>query len=105
MSEETEIKFTCSVCGIEFDPDPDSIVETGISPVFANDVESSEVQEEIQDTKEMLSSLERATPEELRAFGITPDQREAMLRGEEATGADCICIACQDRMLSEQDEE
>jgi DNA-directed RNA polymerase subunit RPC12/RpoP len=96
MSEE--IKFECSQCGKQFDPDPDSMVELHW--------ESKQVQvDEVADglTTEELRSM---STEDLREFGLTAELRERMLRGEEVTaGGMCICIECQDRLAEEAEPE
>jgi len=40
---------------------------------------------------------------ELKERGLTPEDRDKLLNGEEITvGGMCICQACQDRMAEEQ---
>lgn len=102
MSDE-EIKFKCEECGKEFDPEPDSMVELhlkGECPCCVDGVSEEELEEMIESgeaiTAEKLSTM---TEYELSEVGLTVDQRDALLRGEEMTiGAACICQECQDRM-------
>jgi len=96
-----EIQFTCSECGKQFPADPDAMVEMHMGvearPSWEADklTESGEAIEAID--------LEQATPEDLKAAGITPEQRDALLKGENVTvGGVCICRECQDRLGEEQ---
>lgn len=91
--DNEEIQFLCSVCGKEFDPDPDTMVEFHLTPVRvrANDEIEALTLDDIRD----LDS------DDLQEIGLTEEARDAMLRGEETTVGGCICIACQDEALEE----
>ena len=96
--------FTCAVCGCHFEPDPRTVCESGISPVCENgcDCDAGEVEGEIPSYS--IEEFMEMSKEELASFGLTPEHREAMLRGEEIGGlATIICLECQDKALTEQE--
>lgn len=94
MSESDEVKFTCSVCGKEFEPDPNTMVECGFEVV-------REATDEEVENLLSKSELEEATPEELHYMSLTQDMKEAMMRGEDVTTAACICLECQDELAKD----
>lgn len=100
MSEE--LMFTCEICGKQFPPDPDTMVEAGLSPVLIP--EGSEPPADLEFIPK--EDLEFASEETLAEMGLTPEQRDALLRGEEVTtGGMCICAECQDAALKAEGGE
>lgn len=95
-----DIKFTCSECGQEFEPQPDTMFELEFGPVALTEEEA----EALDETGQAISreDLEQASDEELLEWGITGQERDAMLDGESvATGGICVCLDCQDRLSGE----
>ncbi len=98
---EEEIKFTCSVCGKEFPADPDTMVEVGFSAMQLKEGEESPEECEAIGKDELESMGEY----QLSELGLTPEIREKLLRGEDVTtGAECMCLECQDKMLEDESE-
>jgi hypothetical protein len=98
-----EFLFTCSECGRQFEPNPDSVVESGLSRVcISKEDEAQAIFGEEQITSDNLSE---ASDYHLAEIGLTPIMRGRLLAGEEfvATGAICICLECQDRLLEDQE--
>jgi len=93
-----ELQFTCSECGKQFDPDPDSMVEVHWSAAV---VPEEQAEEMVSVTPE---ELETKSDYELQEMGLTPEIRDKLLSGEEdvTSGGICICRECQDRMEAEQ---
>lgn len=100
MSEE--FLFVCSECNSLFPADPDAIVETGLSRSCGPDDDADEDCEEVSCSAEALQDMSEY---ELSGLGLTPEIRARLLNGEEfiETGARCICLSCQDRLLREQE--
>lgn len=96
-------QFTCEECGRRFDPDPDTMLESVLSPVLLpEDQAAREIEEGLALSAEDLA---KADASELKALGLTPEQRDALLRGESvAAGGICICKECQDRLADEQED-
>lgn len=95
-----EIKFKCDECGKLFDPDPDSMVECHLSPEVVSHEEAEAYEAEGGITPEQLAAMDETA---LREIGLTADQREKLLNGEDITsGGMCICVECQDRLDEEQ---
>lgn len=94
MSEE--VQFTCGECGKQFDPDPDAMVEWNIAPVWVREEDAEEgiPPEELKEMQEC----------DLKAIGITPEQRDALLRGETIAMGGCVCRECMEEMVQQQDE-
>lgn len=91
-----DIKFKCEECGKEFDPDPDTMRELHIG--------SELVPEEDTTISELPSPEELSSMSEfhLSELGLTTDDRDKLLRGEDVVvGAICVCKECQDRLASE----
>jgi len=96
-------KFKCSICGKEFDPDPDTVSEVGFSAVPSNSIE--EAQQLLDDgdafTDEQLRDMNEY---ELKEIGLTPQSRDELLENMYVeTGADIVCAECQIR-IAEQGE-
>ena len=101
------IKFKCDSCGKEFDADPDTMVEVhmgGSCPCCDEKISKAEADRLIESGEAISAErLERMTEYELQEIGLTPQERDALLRGEQiTTGGACICKECQDRMAGEQ---
>lgn len=96
--ETPPLKWTCDWCGCEFDPDPDSMVESGISAIHPEPDPS----EEWKDTKAPtcdtpdLATASPETLEEIRQeLGLTPEQlQELIATGHTNTGYSCLCPTC-----------
>ena len=84
--------FTCELCGRQFEPTPDAMIEweNGLVQTDADGIE--------------LQDLATAGAEELEDIGLTPDQRDAVLRGEVVKTGGCVCLQCQDEMNSDDQD-
>lgn len=95
MSEE--IQFRCQECGRAFEPTPDAMVEVEIGPALLPTHQAQAMEEAGQCLT--AADLQEADEDQLKEWGLTPAQRDAMLKGEAVTtGGMCICIECQDRL-------
>jgi hypothetical protein len=96
-----EFLFICAECGRQFAPEPDAIVVSGFSRRCVSEVDETPASEECVSTED----LEGMSEYHLAELGLTTEARNALLRGEDfvETGAMCICIPCQDRLLEEQE--
>lgn len=90
-----DLQFTCQVCGKQFEPTPDAMVEWEVEP---KSVPTNKVKD-LDMTREDLAELE---PDELKEMGLTEETRSALLEGKAVKFGGCICIQCQDEMLEEQ---
>jgi len=104
-----EIKFTCEECGKQFDPDPDTMLELHLGPEPCPCCEGGEAhQEELEKAVEdgeafTADQLAAMSEDHLKEIGLTPEDRDKLLRGETiTTGAICICKECQDRLAGEE---
>jgi len=93
-----DLKFKCEECGKEFDPDPDTMMETHWCAVYEpafGEPENTHAADAVV--------LEEATDDELKMAGLDREAAQKILAGEEVVaGAMCICRECQDRLLKEQ---
>lgn len=98
------ITFNCQMCGHEFEPEPDSFLETG----FSSDYHPADLSE--KDLEEMVASgaaitsdkLEAMSEYELSEIGLSLQDREKLLVGSTVEiGAMCVCKECQDEMDAE----
>lgn len=102
-----DLKFLCEVCGKQFDPDPGSMVEVlmhGECPCCEGGLSRQEA-EKLTESGEAIAAdqLAAMNEEELREIGLTPEERDRLLAGEDiAIGGACICRECQDRLAAEQ---
>lgn len=97
-----ELQFVCAECGKHFAADPDSMRELMIGPDLVSDGEAAEACESGEAIDR--DDLEAMDADELAAIGLTPEKREALLRGEHvAVGGICLCTECQDRLAAEQE--
>jgi hypothetical protein len=95
MSEE--LKFKCEECGKEFEPDPDSMVEMHLSATMLS------IDEETPHGAIDAEELNAMSKDDLKENGLTEEDRQKLLAGEELTiGGCCICKECQDFMSEEQ---
>ena len=96
-----EIKFQCQECGKTFDPDPAAMVESEMAPQLTSASEADRLEDAgAVITTEMLAA---ATDEDLAEWGLTSEDRAAMLAGEAVTtGGMCICLECQDALAGDQ---
>lgn len=92
----SEALFTCQRCGKEFPPEPDAVVESGFEPacVCCDGVHEDEIHVTVEE-------MQNATDEQLREWGLTRQQQQALLRGEAVETAAILCKECQDQMLAE----
>lgn len=88
---EEPILFTCELCGRQFEPTPDAMVEWEAGIVAIDEREA----------KDQLSvkELAIADADDLEGLGLTEEQRDAVLRGEVVKTGGCVCLPCQDQML------
>jgi hypothetical protein len=98
-----EFLFTCSECGRQFAPDPDAVVESGFSRGCVS--KEDEARTIFSEDRVTAGTLRDMSDYHLAEVGLTPEGRERLLAGEEfvVTGAVCICLECQDRLLEEQE--
>ncbi len=99
-----ELQFICAECGKRFDPDPDTMLESVLSPVLLPEGEATrEIEEGLAlSAKELVE----ADSQDLEQLGITAEQRDALLRGEQVSaGGICICKACQDRLAADEERK
>lgn len=89
----SDFQFTCTFCHKDFDPDPRAVCEGGIHPMLAKE---SMTEEMFDLTEEVLADMD---DEDLLANGITPDQRDSLLRGEPIRTVMIICLECQGEMV------
>lgn len=94
MSED--VKFTCGECGKEIEPDPDTMVEWEIGPVY--------VREEDVECGVSVEKLAEMPEYDLKALGITPEQRDALMRGEAIKFGGCVCHDCMKDMEEGSEE-
>lgn len=91
------VKFTCQICGRQFDPDPRMICDgewkAEVIPVDAEIPEDALTQED----------LAEMDVDELRAAGIEPEDCDKMVgEGKSVETTFCICLECQDNAAEEQ---
>lgn len=92
--------FQCDICGESFEPDPEALVEAEYSAEIPSS-ENSQGDPDVM-TRDEMKAL---TTEELREYGLTPEQRDALLRGEKVSSARVICRHCQDDLLRQSKGE
>ena len=94
--DNEEIKFTCEVCGKEFEPTPDAMVEWHLE-------QEARPEDEAKDIGLTREELETMNEWDLKAMKLTPETRDALLAGKVVKFGGCICLPCQDEMLEEQE--
>ena len=103
MSDEETPKFICQQCGAEFDIDPECVFELlmggdgnqFMSPEMAREFEESG----IGWTKDTLENMNEY---QLSEIDLTPEQRDALLNGEEITvGSIILCPDCLNELEQE----
>lgn len=92
--EDFDVRFTCELCGEKFEPTPDAMIEWEMGPQWVKAKSDSDIFITHQDLMEMDNG-------DLKAVGITPEQRDAMLRGETVKMGGCICLRCQDEFSND----
>lgn len=106
---EDDIQFTCEECGKTFEPDPDTMLEIrlgGECPCCTGETTEEEAEQLLADGDAITTEqLEAMSEYELAELGLTPEDREKLLAGEEiSAGAVCICRECQEKISHEQDD-
>lgn len=80
----TSPRFTCDVCGKEFDPDPEAMVESFMGIEGLEDGKTVEM--DVQSREEAKAEL-----------GIDDTTLDRLLAGEVVEdGGACICVECQE---------
>ncbi len=87
-------KLTCKECACELGADHSECIQEAVILPCADEPESDVVAASERELRAM-------TDLQLRAIGLTPAQRDRMLRGEIINGILCICQQCQARILGE----
>lgn len=82
-----ELKFRCEMCGEEFDPDPDTMLECSVEV----NVIDAETGEKIELTPEEEKEVLKET---------MGDDNEVQLFSR---GAICMCLKCQDKWTEDAD--
>jgi len=90
-----EFLFQCAFCGIEFEPDPDCVLECGVSRRFYSTEEAAKLIEDGEAWS--LEDLGNMSDEELEKEGMSPEDRDRVMGGEPdvITGGVTICRKCQ----------
>lgn len=94
---EDEVLFTCELCGGTFKPEPDSMIEWNVASELVPEGEA--------DTGWNREELEGMNEWDLKAIGLSPEQRDELLAGKTIRFGGCICIPCQNKLLEEQPPE
>ncbi len=100
-STESDIVFTCALCGKDFPPDPLTMVEAGFSSCSDSpDCECGCSGAGLGDDGISFDDLAAMNEYQLSEIGLTLSQRDELLKnGEITSGGMCICLECQDESV------
>jgi hypothetical protein len=101
MEPDPEFMFECSECGKKFPATPDSVFESGFSPIC-------EVQKTADCDCDLIagSDLKEMSEYHLSELGLTENERDRLLSGEPfvGVGAIFICAECHAEIFSAESE-
>lgn len=99
MNNDTEeVQFACEMCGKQFDPTPDAMIEWCME-------EMAMPEDDAKDIGLTRDQLENLNEWEMQEMKMSEAHRQALLDGKIVKFGGCICLECQDQMLKDQESE
>jgi hypothetical protein len=96
--EDNDVLFTCELCGKQFEPTPDAMVEWEWGPELLTPEQSQSL---AHLTVEDLEEMEHL---DYQAVGLTKNEVQKLLNGDRVKKGGCVCLQCQDEFIEENPE-